>query len=311
MPSERDIARDLARYLADNPGVCAKGSVPGYTHLRCLDGEWRLVQYGGTHRRKYYVDGKVLDGADAEAWLARNPAKFVPVPEAGCYSGRNIWADATHQRVFTARPRCFWCGESDATTPLGTHLTHDHGEIHLCPDCHGSWKQAGELVATDGGTEAEPTADTTPLSEVDRCEVETLVTTVDTDDLPPFDDPADRESYLEMEREFARDDALATLATNILDEDAVSEATSLLWVDQAEVYCCCPAHYHEHRDGAWTGGTEHPHYERFKRKMYERLEAGAPCSFCKRERRREIEAQLDAQVTVTVDDGDTDGGDSA
>lgn len=147
-PTATQIARDQMAYCREHPGVCADGNARGWQWLRYVDDEWRATTYGGRHRLKDYVQGAVLDEAAARDWFATKPVTIIPASEAFLWRPRDttVWEDADRQAVFTDATRCFWCGESERTTALGEYATHDHGEISLCRDCHGSWCRAGELV---------------------------------------------------------------------------------------------------------------------------------------------------------------------
>jgi hypothetical protein len=123
--------------------------------------------------------------------------------------------------------------------------------------------------------------------------------------LDPIDsdtiDAEEREQLVALEAVLQTDARLAELALEHMDEDALPEAESLLWLDEAEVYPLCPVHYHEKQDAAWTGGTSHPNHAELKQEMYERLRDGTPCADCKTERRRELETEIRERVTINVE----------
>jgi len=90
------------------------------------------------------------------------------------------------------------------------------------------------------------------------------------------------------------------LAEDLVDEDDLPEADSLLWVDQAEVYSLCSSCYFENRDGAWTGSTQNPYYADLREKKQQALEEGRPCTFCRDERVKTLKEYLAEQVDVEV-----------
>ncbi|WP_229774206.1 hypothetical protein [Halocalculus aciditolerans] len=108
------------------------------------------------------------------------------------------------------------------------------------------------------------------------------------------------EDFVEWTKEIERSEALREVARQRLDEDELPEATSLLWIDAAEVYCLCSSCYHENRDGAWTGSTQNPNQAELRQKLNERLEEGTPCSFCKSDRIEQLKEELADEVDVEV-----------
>lgn len=108
------------------------------------------------------------------------------------------------------------------------------------------------------------------------------------------------EQFVEVTKDIERSEALREVAEERLDEDELPEAETLLWVDAAEVYSLCSACYHENRDGAWTGSTQNPNQFELQQKMNERLEKGVPCTFCKRDRIKELKEELADEVEVEV-----------
>lgn len=108
------------------------------------------------------------------------------------------------------------------------------------------------------------------------------------------------EDFINMTRGIERSEALREVAEERLDEDELPEAETLLWIDAAEVYCLCSACYHENRDGAWTGSTQNPNQFELQQKMNERLEEGVACSFCKRDRIKELKEEIADEVDVEV-----------
>ena len=113
-------------------------------------------------------------------------------------------------------------------------------------------------------------------------------------------DDEDIEAFVEMTKDIERSDALRQVAKERLDEDDVPEATTLLWIDAAEVYPLCAACYHENRDGAWTGSTQNHNHKQLREHMREELENGRPCSFCKDERVKELKEGIADEVDVEV-----------
>jgi hypothetical protein len=92
------------------------------------------------------------------------------------------------------------------------------------------------------------------------------------------------EDFIAMTKDIEVSQALRNLAEDLVDEDDLPEADSLLWVDQAEVYSLCAGCYHENRNGAWTGSTSNPHYQNLREKKQQALKEGRPCTFCRDER---------------------------
>jgi len=108
------------------------------------------------------------------------------------------------------------------------------------------------------------------------------------------------EDFIEMTKDIERSQALREVAEDQLDEDTLPEASTLLWIDAAEVYSLCSACYHKNRDGAWTGSTQNPNQAELREKMHERLDEGMPCTFCKRDRIKELKEKLADEVDVEV-----------
>lgn len=108
------------------------------------------------------------------------------------------------------------------------------------------------------------------------------------------------EDFVNMTKDIERSRALREVAEERLDEDELPEATTLLWIDAAEVYSLCGSCYHENRDGAWTGSTQNPNQFELQQKMNERLEEGVPCSFCKRDRIKQLKEGIAEEVDVEV-----------
>lgn len=106
--------------------------------------------------------------------------------------------------------------------------------------------------------------------------------------------------FVDMRKDIERSRALREVAEQQLDEDNLPKATSLLWVDAAEVYALCPYCYHENRDGAWTGSTQNPNQSELRKQMNERIQNGAPCTFCKEERVKELKEEIADEVEVEV-----------
>ena len=114
-----------------------------------------------------------------------------------------------------------------------------------------------------------------------------------------LDDEAIKD-FVNMTKDIERSRALREVAEERLDEDDLPEATTLLWIDAAEVYSLCGSCYHENRDGAWTGSTQNPNQFELQQKMNERLEEGVPCSFCKSDRIKELKEEIADEVDVEV-----------
>lgn len=108
------------------------------------------------------------------------------------------------------------------------------------------------------------------------------------------------EDFVEWTKDIERSKALREVARERLDEDDVTQADSLLWVDQAEVYALCSACYFDNRDGEWTGSTQNPNYHELQQKMNERLQDGCPCAFCKSDRIDELKEEIADEVNVEV-----------
>jgi TFIIF-interacting CTD phosphatase-like protein len=108
------------------------------------------------------------------------------------------------------------------------------------------------------------------------------------------------EGFVNMTKDIERSQALREVAEERLDEDDLPKATTLLWIDAAEVYSLCGSCYHENRDGAWTGSTQNPNQFELQQKMNERLEQGVPCSFCKSDQIKELKEEIADEVDVEV-----------
>lgn len=146
-------------------------------------------------------------------------------------------------------------------------------------------------------------------------ETETVSITVNLRDALGGVDPGDLddctvEGALDLETDLAKERALRKRARDRLDVATVTRAKRLLWIDEAEVYAVCDDCYEDNRDGAWTGSTEHPHYQDLMDDMCEKLEDGAPCAFCKTERVDDLVADLAERIEfdVTVTDGEGEEG---
>lgn len=148
--SELDIARDQADYLRENPGVTAKGNVHGWRWVRHVDGEWRALKTGDTHRLPKYLEGAVLDEDSVIQWLTSKPVTCVPSATAGDYQfDPSAWAAADVQDVFTDHDRCWWCGGSERDHELTEYETRDHGRCLLCTDCVEPWLNGDHIVAEE------------------------------------------------------------------------------------------------------------------------------------------------------------------
>lgn len=108
------------------------------------------------------------------------------------------------------------------------------------------------------------------------------------------------DDFVNMTKDIERSRALREVAEDQIDEEELPEATTLLWIDAAEVYSLCGSCYHENRDGAWTGSTQNPNQFELQQKMNERLEEGVPCSFCKSDRIKELKEEIAEEVEVEV-----------
>jgi len=108
------------------------------------------------------------------------------------------------------------------------------------------------------------------------------------------------QDFVNMTKDIERSRALREVAEERLNEDGLPEATTLLWIDAAEVYSLCASCYHENRNGAWTGSTQNPNQFELQQKMNERLESGVPCSFCKRDRIKQLKEEMAFEVDVEV-----------
>jgi hypothetical protein len=113
-------------------------------------------------------------------------------------------------------------------------------------------------------------------------------------------DDDEREMWVDLEADIQTSEALREIALDQLDEDDIPEASHLLWVDEAEVYPLCLPCYEQKADAAWTGGTKHPHHDRLRQTMREKLAAGTSCSDCKHDRVEELKADLNDQIDVEV-----------
>jgi hypothetical protein len=114
------------------------------------------------------------------------------------------------------------------------------------------------------------------------------------------------QQFVDMEEKFEAEAALKDLARELLDEETIPEADTLLWIDQCEVYSLCYGHYEAKQEGEWTGFSERDDFPSFRQEMLERLSEGVPCVECKtsavRELADELEAHVDVEVTIVGGD---------
>mgnify|MGYP000347924834 CR=1 FL=1 len=106
--------------------------------------------------------------------------------------------------------------------------------------------------------------------------------------------------FVGFERDNRQREIRREIARVALDESTLPEATSLLWVDRAEVYTLCGGCFHADRDAMWTGSTENPNYNELREHMHEQLDAGTPCTNCKTDRINELAHELADPLTVEV-----------
>jgi hypothetical protein len=147
--SSRSVAEDLMDYLQETEGVCAEGNVHGWRWIRFVNREWQAVTYGGEHQLKGYVKGEILGAETVLSRMMQKPVQIIPCSEAYLWRPKDetAWEDADTQDVFADVSRCFYCGESGRSTDLDLYETTNQGKCLFCSDCHGSWEQAGEIVA--------------------------------------------------------------------------------------------------------------------------------------------------------------------
>jgi hypothetical protein len=107
-------------------------------------------------------------------------------------------------------------------------------------------------------------------------------------------------AFVEMTKNIETSRALREVAEDLVDEDDLPQARSLLWIDQAEVYSLCPSCYGSNSDGAWSGSTEHPDYELIREQKLEAINDGRPCTFCRDERIRDLVSCLEPEVDIEV-----------
>ena len=114
------------------------------------------------------------------------------------------------------------------------------------------------------------------------------------------------QKFIDMEQKFEAEAALKDLARDLLDEDTIPEADTLLWIDQCEVYSLCEGHYEQKQEGEWTGFSERDDFPSFRKEMLERLSEGVPCVECKTSAVKQLADELEAHVDVhvTVEAGD-------
>jgi|GEM_PF-2326994 len=108
------------------------------------------------------------------------------------------------------------------------------------------------------------------------------------------------EDFLAIERNSRRKDILRDTARAAIDESTLPEATSLLWIDRAEVYTLCGACFHEDREAMWTGSTENPNYRELREHMQTKLQQGTPCTNCRADRIRALADDLAERIDVEV-----------
>lgn len=169
-----------------------------------------------------------------------------------------------------------------------------------CLNCLAESDGGDRDVATDGGQ--------TLLEEIDREEIpSTLEVSFPIEEALGGDsleetslDEDSIQVLVDMTEDIETSRALREIAEDLVDEDDLPRAKSLLWIDQAEVYSLCHGCYAENSDGAWTGSTTHPDYEKLRKQKLEDLEDGRPCSFCRDERLRDLVSCLEDVVDIEV-----------
>lgn len=120
--------------------------------------------------------------------------------------------------------------------------------------------------------------------------------------IPSLDELSEEdEVMIEMTKDIEKSKYLRERAEKRLNEGDLPEAKKLLWIDRAEVYSLCSSHYHEKKEGAWTGSTEHPTFEELRRNMNERLQSGVPCSSCRHDRIEELKAEIEEEIEISIE----------
>lgn len=109
------------------------------------------------------------------------------------------------------------------------------------------------------------------------------------------------EDFVEWTKDIERSEALRELAREQFDPDSVPEASTLLWIDAAEVYPLCSGCYHENRDGAWTGSTSNPNQGELRQTLQQQIDEGRPCAFCKSDRIDELKEEIAEETTVKIE----------
>ena len=89
------------------------------------------------------------------------------------------------------------------------------------------------------------------------------------------------DAWVRLEADLEANSALKARARDRVDEAALPDATQILWIDEGEAYLLCDDCYASKQDRAWTGTTEHPHFEDLVAKLNAQLDDGTACQQCR------------------------------
>lgn len=142
------LAAVIVRELRERDGKCIRvGSYSrGFPFIRYHDGEWQWADYEFSQNR---VKGRVLEEDRVREIVDGHSFHLLDTNEAIAGltdDGPTIWEDADEQDVFTDYDRCFWCGQSERSRELDRYETTEDGECLLCPECHDSFNECGQIA---------------------------------------------------------------------------------------------------------------------------------------------------------------------
>lgn len=118
-------------------------------------------------------------------------------------------------------------------------------------------------------------------------------------DASDLDDEA-IQTFVDSYKQDVRDDIVSSIAAQQRNPDLLPEASRLFWEGPITVWACCEACYRERSDEEWTGSVDDRLQYSKRRAAQQRIEDGAPCTLCKRERLQELREEIADGVEIEV-----------
>lgn len=108
------------------------------------------------------------------------------------------------------------------------------------------------------------------------------------------------DAWVRLEADLEANSVLKDRARERVSEAALPDATHILWIDEGEAYLLCDDCYASKQDRAWTGTTEHPHFEDLVAKLNAQLDDGTACQQCRSDAVSGLAETLREHVGVDV-----------